>query len=204
MYIYERALVEDMDKLFTNSKVSAVVTDTLDEGLKRIASKEEDKITLPVILYVGGDWQLEDTNFYSMMHGVEVRRRDITNQFEGTDIAKNASVLAFTPSYEMYICARSGRECDMLTREVLFHYSKQPTLTVKVPYGLDFTHTFNIVFGRGIRRTQNKMGLVIREVPLTLQGAYLWHNDTLNIVKELETTVEKEYDKGELEAYKYQ
>lgn len=66
------------------------------------------------------------------------------------------------------------------------------------------THTFNILYGKSVRKTVDKKGLVIRTVPLTLQGAYLWHNDTFNIIKELEATVREEYDLGEMEAYQHQ
>lgn len=204
MYLYEKSLTEDMNKLFTNSKVTAVVADSLDEGMRRIASEKEDKITLPVIIYVGGDWELEDVNFYAMMHGTEFRRVDVTDKYKGPDIAKNASVLPITPQYDMHVCAQSSRECDMLTREVLFHYFKNPTLTVKIPYGLNVVHTFNILYGKNIRKAVDKKGLVVRTVPLVLQGAYLWHNDTFNIIKELEATVREEYDLGEMEAYQHQ
>ena len=65
MYLYENALIDDINKLFTNSKVKAVIADSLDEGLRRIAAENEDKISLPFITIAGGDWKLEDNNFYS-------------------------------------------------------------------------------------------------------------------------------------------
>ena len=83
----------------------------------------------------------------------------------------------------------------MLTRELLFHYMMNPTLTVKIPYGVDNIHTFNILFNRSVNRSQNATGLIYRTLGFQIQGAYLWHNNTFNIVKEIETDVDVKYDK---------
>lgn len=184
MYLYDNALTEDLNKLFINSKVTAIVCDSLNEALRRIAAEKEDKITLPVIVLVGGDWNIEDTNFYNIMSGGEFRRID------DLGIEKAVNIISFTPSYEMYILATSSRECDMLTREILFHYYMNPTLTVKIPYKIDMLHTFNINFGNNVRKFQNQSGLVYRTIPITLQGAYLWHNNTMNILKAIDTDVD--------------
>lgn len=192
MYLYEKALTDDINKLFVNSKVKAIVADTLNEGLRRIAAEKEDKITLPVIVISGGDWQLDDSNFYSLMHGSEFEKQIIGEPDEV--IAKNTNILPFTPSYDMYIAAYSSRECDMLTREIIFHYNLQPTLTISIPYGIDKYHTFNILFDKTIRKSQNSSGVIYRTLSFTLQGAYLWHNNTFNVVKQLETSVREEYD----------
>lgn len=189
MYLYEKALIEDINKLFINSKVEAVIADSLDEGLRRVAAKNEDKIVLPLIELVGGDWNIGDANFYSVMHGNEIFRT------ENNALAKNISNIPFTPNYEMYIIAQSSRECDMLTREIIFHYYQNPTLTVKIPYGLDVLHTFNISFGRNVRRQQRSSGLVYRILSITLDGAYLWHNNTMDIVKDVNVDVKEIYEK---------
>lgn len=189
MYLYEETIIEDVNKLFTNSKLCAVIANSVDEGLRRIASSEEDKITLPAVVLVGGNWQLDDNNFYSLMHGSEFKRIDDDPE----SMMKSTSILPFTPSYTMYVIAQSSRECDMLTRELLFHYSKNPTLTVKVPYGIDEIHTFNILFSRNVNKSQNSAGLVYRTIDFTLQGAYLWHNTTFNIVKEINSDVKEVY-----------
>lgn len=189
MYIYENVIVDDINKLFTNSKVRAVIADSLDEGLKKSAAENEDKITLPFITLSGGDWTLDDTAFYSYMHGSEFKRT------EDGKLAKSTSILAFTPNYNMYIAASSSRECDMLTREIIFHYLKNPTLIVKVPYGVDETFTFNIIFEKQVRKNQNSSGLVYRTLSFHLEGAYLWHNTTMNVIKEVETSVEERFEK---------
>lgn len=188
MYLYENAIITDINKLFKNSTVRAVIADSLDEGLRRIAAEKEDKITLPVIVLVGGDWELGDSNFYSLFHGSEVGR---TYEGKGT---KNMNIMPFTPQYTINICASSSRECDMLTREILFHYSTNPTLVVNIPYGLDEIHTFNIYFNKSIRKQQKQSGLVYRTVSFTIQGAYLWHNNTYNVLTEVETNVKEEFD----------
>lgn len=190
MYLYENAIIDDINKLFTNSKVSAVIADNLNEGLRRVAAKNEDKITLPAIILSGGNWTLDDANYYSAMHGSEFKRVD-----DESPRVKSTSILPFTPEYEMYVMAQSSRECDMLSRELLFHYYLNPTLTVNVPYGIDEIHTFSILFGRSVRKSQNTAGLVYRTITFTLQGAYLWHNTTFNLVKKLDTEVRSELEK---------
>lgn len=184
MYLYDNAITENLNKLFINSKVTAIVCDSLDEALRRIAAEKEDKITLPVIVLVGGDWDIEDTSFYSYMNGSDFKRIDELN------IDKAVNVISFTPSYEMYILAASSRECDMLTREIIFHYYMNPTLTIKIPYRIDLIHTFNINIGKNIRKFQRQSGLVYRTIPITLQGAYLWHNNTMGIMKQIDTNVD--------------
>ena len=188
MYLYENAIVDDINKIFKNSKVCAIIADSLNEGLRRVAAKNEDKITLPVIVLSGGDWQLEDINFYGMMHGLDQKlKRDEM-------VLKNTSVIPITPSYSMYIIAQTSRECDMLTREIIFHYSMNPTLTVNVPYGLNDIYTFNLALRNEVRKTSNQNGLVYRTINFTLQGAYLWHNNTIKFIDGIETTVKSKYD----------
>lgn len=193
MYLYEDAIIQNINKLFTNSKVCAVVADSLNEGLRRIAAKEEDKITLPAIVIVGGNWQIDDINFYSLMHGSEYKKVDFN---DSESVVKTTSIIPFTPSYDMYIMAQSSRECDMLTRELIFHYCKNPTLLVKVPYGINEEHTFNLVFSNNITKYQNPSGLVYRQLGFKIQGAYLWHNDTFNMAKNIEYTVTEEYEQN--------
>lgn len=189
MYLYENAIIDDINKLFTNSKVTAVIADSLDEALRRSAEKNEDNITLPFIVLTGGDWQLGESNFYSLMHGLEDKK------VECKKLSKQVSVIPFTPSYSIYIAAKTSRECDMLTREIIFHYMQNPTLTVKIPYGLDDIHTFNITFDKNIRKTQRPTGLAYRILSFSLDGAYLWHVNTFNVLKEIEVeTVNEEYD----------
>lgn len=190
MYLYENAIIENINKLFTNSKVCAVIADSLSEGLRRVAANKEDKITLPAIILVGGDWSLNDSNFYSLMHGSEFER------VEENSLTKNTSVMSFTPNYSMYIIAQSSRECDMLTREIIFHYSMHPTLVVNIPYGINKIHTFNLNINKNIPKSQTNTGFIYRVLNFDLQGAYLWHNNTFNVNKQTETTVREEMEQN--------
>lgn len=182
MYLYENALIEDINRLFVNSNVKAMISDSLDESLRRSAAENNDITTLPLVTLVGGDWELNDTSFYNLMHGSENHRI--------YDVAKAVSNISFTPSYDMYIAASSSRECDMLTRELIFHYYQYPTLTVKIPYGLNTIHTFNIIFNRSVRK-YTRPGLVYRIISFTLNGAYLWHNNSMNVIKKVDVDVEE-------------
>lgn len=186
MYLYEESIIKDINRLFTNSSVCAVIGDNINDGLKKVAAMREDKTTLPAIVLSGGNWQINDTNFYSLMHGSEIKRVNDNKE------SKNINIIPITPSYSMYIIAQSSRECDMLTRELVFHYSMNPTLTVNIPYGIDNIHTFNIIIGNSITKSVNMNNLVYRTLNFTLQGAYLWHNNTFNISKEVETTTKLE------------
>ena len=188
MYLYENAIIENINKLFINSKVCAVIADSLSEGLRRVAANKEDKITLPAIILVGGDWSLNDSNFYSLMHGSEFEK------VEEDTLTKNINVISFTPSYSMYIIAQSSRECDMLTREIVFHYSMHPTLVVNIPYGINKVHTFNLNINKNIPKSQTNTGFIYRVLNFDLQGAYLWHNNTFNVNKQTETTVREEME----------
>lgn len=186
MYLYEKAVIEDINSLFKNGKVKAVIADSLDEALRRTAAENQDKITLPFIVLSGGDWVLNDTAFYNIMHGSEIYRKN--------NASKNTSVISFTPQYNMYIAATSSRECDMLTREIIFHYYQYPTLTIDVPYGLDINHTFSLTFNRNVRKSTNRSGLVCRILELTLDGAYLWHNNTINVIEKVNVNVEEKME----------
>lgn len=190
MYLYEDVIVKDLNSLFTNSKVCAVVASSLDEGLKRIAAKNEDEITLPAILVTSRNWQLNDVNYYSLMHGSEFKR--LTEEEDSR--VKSTNIIPFTPSYTMYVLAQSSRECDMLTREIIFHYFQNPTLALKIPYGINELHTFNILFDSNISKSETMTGLVYRTLDFSLQGAYLWHNNTFNYVKSIKTNITSKYD----------
>ena len=185
MYLYENSIIEDINSLFINSNVTTLISDSLDESLRRAAANGEDKITLPLISLVGGNWTLTDPNYYSMMYGVQAINKNII---------KNESVIPIVPEYEIYVVASSSRECDMLTREILFHYSQNPTLTVNIPYGLNKLHTFNLSFGNSVRKESRASGLVYRVLSLQLDGAYLWHNNSINRVKYTNTDVVNKLD----------
>ena len=187
MYLYEEAIVNSINSLFTNSNVKAVIADSLDEGLRRVAAKDNDKISLPFIMLTGGDWEIKDVNFYNLMHGTKVRNKE--------DTQVDISNIPIQPEYSMYIMAQSSRECDMLTRELLFYYYQNPTLTVKIPYGINTIHTFNITFNSSVRKTARASGLVYRTLNFYLDGAYLWHNNTFNLIKETTVdSVKSKYD----------
>ena len=130
MYLYEDVLIDNVNSLFTNSKVSALIAGSLDEALRRAAAKNEDSISLPLIALTGGDWVINDVNFYTLKHGNKIKRR-----FE--NIAKNVTAIPITIPYEMYVVASSSKECDMLTRELIFYYYMNPTLTVNLPYNIN-------------------------------------------------------------------
>ena len=74
---------------------------------------------------------------------------------------------------------------------MLYHYFTHPTLTIDIPYGIDNIHTFNLLFDKNVPKYQNASGLVYRTLGFTLQGAYLWHNNTFNIAKEVTTSVKE-------------
>ena len=185
MYLYENSIIEDINSLFTNSKVRSVIANSLDEGFRRVAAENKDVLSLPCIILTGGDWVILDSNFYNIMHGSENKR------IENNTVSKNISCIPFRPNYDMYIVASSSRECDMLTREIIFHYSQNPTLTVKIPYGLDMIHTFNLTFDTNVRKNQNSSGFVYRTLSFYLDGAYLWHNNSMNVIKEINTDVKE-------------
>lgn len=192
MYLYEEALVKDINSLFTNSKVTTMIADTLDNALKRSAAKNKDKVALPLIVLTGGDWNMEDANFYGYMKGSELKR------VADKSLIKSANIIPFTPEYNMYILGSSGRECDMLTREIIFHYYMQPTLTVDVPYGINIQHTFNINFNRRISKSQTFSGLSYRTLNFSLAGAYLWHNNTTSVIKEVKTETKERFDENDV------
>lgn len=195
MYLYENSIIDDINYLFTNSKVKAVIADSLDEALRRSASENEDNVTLPFIVLTGGDWRIDDYNFYSLMHGIEFKQ--INDDSDNAILSKQINAVPFTPTYDMYIAASSSRECDMLTREIIFHYLQNPTLTVKIPYGINDIHTFNIQFESNVRKTTRQSGLVYRVLSFTLQGAYLWHNNTFDVVNKLNVeSVKEKYDEN--------
>lgn len=193
MYLYENTVIDDINKLFTNGKVRAVIADSIQEGLRRVAAEKEDKITLPAVILTGGNWNIDDPNFYSLMHGSEIKKT-YNKPDEDSVFASNVNIIPFTPNYSMYILASSSRECDMLTREIIFHYYMYPTLTLNIPYGLDIHHTFNMLFDKQVPRTQASNGLVYRTLSFSIQGAYLWHNNTFNVVKNIKTDVKEEID----------
>lgn len=191
MYLYEKSIVNSLNKIFTNSKIKTVIADTLDEGLRRIAADNEDKITLPLIVLSGGNWEITDSNFYSLMHGSTFKQSKID---DNKKVLKSTNIISITPSYSMYILAQSSRECDMLTREILFYYLLNPTLIVNIPYGIDSIHTFNLLFNNNVPKTQMPSGLVYRTLNFELQGAYLWHNNTFNIIDNIQTEVKFKYE----------
>ena len=104
MYLYEKAMAEAINELFTNTKVKAVIGDNLDDALRNSATSKEDTSVLPLVMLSGGDWSLEDANFYTLMHGGTERRVKAGDNTDLEYYAKATAAIPFTPTYEMY-CA---------------------------------------------------------------------------------------------------
>lgn len=136
LYIYDDAIVNDLQKSFNSEFVTTPVVKSVgvDEITGIAAQVKEDNITFPMICVVRSpEYQIDKqrTNFTAMHKGSVAVFDNATN-----DIYYE-KVLPISLSYTLSILTTNTVDMDELVREILFKYTSMYFITVRLPYESD-------------------------------------------------------------------
>jgi len=143
VYYYDEALVTDFRRIFNNSKISIVPPENV---FDLTAFLDNDKVRFPLVSLNRVGWALSNNwNHYALHEGVS------ESIFYGADdnepkLIMKLQAMPISINYQLDVWTKTLQENDNILRELMFYYRINPTLQVKIPYGIDSFHKFNVFF----------------------------------------------------------
>lgn len=175
VYYYDTAIIEDMRSLFDDERITICPQDNL---FKTIARLNEDDIKMPLVSVVRTGWSLRDSQHPMRFRG------GILNITKDEQYISRLQTIPIRINYLFDVWTQHREENDNIVRELIFWYMTHPTLEVKIPYGADMKHTFNIYFDSNIEDNsdivdQANHGEYFRQtLSVYTDDAYLWKSTT--------------------------
>ena len=182
LYLYDNAIVEDLEKSFnpdhTDNPVVRVVSPEQIIGIA--AQIKEDTISLPMVTLerndsIGVDESL--VNFTRKLKGVEAVFDTDTN-----NIWKERA-LPIKLSYTLSVFTSNQADMDEIVREILFKYLSMYFLSIRIPYEGDRDISFGIAMNQdagiqkqsGVSEYTSSGQLYQSSIILDCQGCVLIH-----------------------------
>lgn len=143
-----------------------------------IARLNEDDVKMPMISVARTGISLLDSQHTMRFTG------GISNISENEESISRIQVIPIQINYQFDVWTKHREENDNIIRELIFYYMTHPTLEVKVPYGTNLKHTFNIFYDKTIEDNsdisdQVNHGEYFRQtLSVYTPDAYLWKSTT--------------------------
>lgn len=186
VYAYDLSIVNDLRTRFnlksedgtpkTNNKV--YVTD-VDDVFNIIGDLSEDRIDMPLVSLQRVGWSIRDFKpQYMTFSGTIVEQE--TDEDDTVISEKRIQAIPIQVNYQLDVWTRDRITNDAIMRELIFYYTIRPTLLVKIPYGLNLTHNFNIFFdptvedNSDIVEHKNRGQFFRQTIGVYTDDAYLW------------------------------
>lgn len=138
-YLYDDAIVDDLRKVIGDDRIHLTVVERAMEVIPRI---NEDKFTLPLVTLSRTGWRILSNN-HNHSARFEGGIVDIHPHNDTTRI-KRVQFIPMQLDYNIDVWTRTRRENDEIVRELFWYFLIAPTLTIRVPYDLEFDHNFNL------------------------------------------------------------
>lgn len=176
VYMYDEAIIEDLRILVNDDRIHIVPVDNV---FRLIARLEDDKIEMPLISLTRTGWQLSDNKPQMMKFDGALADYD-----EKRNSLKRVQAIPISIGYQLDVWTKTRLENDNILRELIFYYSTHPTLVVKIEYGLDITHNFNLFFDPDVEDNsdivehKNRGEYFRQTLTLYTDDAYLWKSSS--------------------------
>lgn len=141
LYLYDKAIVDDLNESFNRDITSEPVVKVVDSEhvLELAAQIQEDKIKFPIVSIVREPWKI-DTNRSNF---TRIHAGQLTVLDPKTNLLYYERCLPISVSYELTVLATNSADRDELIKEILFKYIDMYFLTIRLPY----EHDRNMRFG---------------------------------------------------------
>ncbi len=185
VYAYDMSIIEDLRTRFnrdkdgkpmTNDKVYVTPTENV---FNIIGDLSDDKIKMPLISLQRNGWSLANKKpQYMTFSGYPIKE-----DYDKDGVIDKISRIQAIPisiNYQLDVWTTNRITNDAIMREIIFYYTQRPTLLVKIPYGLDYVHDFNIFFDNDIEDNSDIVDHVNRgqyfrqTIGIYTDDAYLW------------------------------
>lgn len=182
LYIYDKALCDDLRQSFNPDNVDSPVVRVTDveTSIGLAAQLKDDQLTFPIVAIFRGesvDIDKDRTNFTQLHRGVPAVFDKETNEYY------HEKVIPVTLSYSLTVLATNQADSDELVRELLFKYTQMYFLTITLPYeakrqvriGVILDPDRDIQYDSGPVNYLKAGQLYQTIIPLKIQGAVLVH-----------------------------
>lgn len=140
IYLYEEAIIEDLRYQLGDSRVSLLPPDILFRTIADISGEDQVRLPLVSLSRLGYSFNEIPHNSPESLIG----STHTIPQKDGTIKYVQVQRLPITCRWQMDVISRSRKDNDNLVRELLFYYTNNPSLRVKIPYGFNQEHKFSI------------------------------------------------------------
>lgn len=142
LYLYDEAIVNKFKQLFKDSRITIQPPEN---AIRYAAQLEGDDTTFPLISLNRGNWSIRgsDVNFAQSRTGV-------LNRVNDNNTLSVMRVLPIRLEYQLDVYTVDRKSNDEIHRELLFYFLNNPTLEVEIPYTLNTSHVFNLMFNDDI------------------------------------------------------
>lgn len=175
VYLYDTAIIEDMRSILDDERIYICPSDRVFSVIARL---NEDDVKMPMISVARTGISLLDSQHTMRFTG------GISNISEDEESISRIQVIPIQINYQFDVWTKHREENDNIIRELIFYYMTHPTLEVKVPYGTNLKHTFNIFYDKTIEDNsdisdQVNHGEYFRQtLSVYTPDAYLWKSTT--------------------------
>ena len=181
MHLYDDAIISKFRELFDTDRIFIVPPERAKET--RAQLDKNDDIKFPLVSLDRRGWSMlpENSNWTSTVKGV-------ADSITSDGKANLMHVIPIRINYQLDIYTVDRVSCDEIMRELIFYFKLHPSMRVKIPYGLDTEHKFNLFFNNDIEDNSDTVehinkGVLFRYTAnLYTDDAYLFANTPVDLV----------------------
>lgn len=200
VYQYDESIVNDL-RTITKMSDKTIYIIPPSEYFDLVSMMNSDNIKLPLISLSRPGWSLQDKKPQAMIF----EGKNILDDTEN-DLVRNLQAIPIEIDYQLDVWTNNRLENDMIMRELIWNYTLNPTLEVKIPYkDSNYRHTFNIFFNSDVEdnsdiQEHKNLGRLFRQtITFYTNDAYLWKiNDRRHTKFSIELGVKNSFEKEEL------
>lgn len=170
-YIYDKAIVD----LFESITGDSIFINPPENAIRNTSQLNGDSIKFPLISLnrTGFSIRQEELNFNALHQGATVT-------INKNNTVTNARIIPIRLEYQVDVFTVDKKTNDEIIRELVFYLYLHPTHKVKIEYGLDFEHKFNLFLDSDIQDNSDVVGHIDNGVlfrntfTMYCPDAYLW------------------------------
>ena len=196
VYAYDMSIISDFRARFNykkdgTPKTNNIVQITNSENVfEIIGDLENDSIQFPIISLIRTGWSLRDFHQETQVHlGSLIDYMEPLDKNDDRLKQVRLQVIPIQINYQVDIWTQNRVDNDILVRELIWFYTQNPQMIVKIPHGLNAEHVFNVAFDNDIIDNSditehNSRGRYYRQtLGMYVDDGYLWRSSVTNVPK---------------------
>lgn len=182
MHLYDDAVVEKFKELFGTDKMFIIPPERAKDTIAQI---EKDDVKFPLVSLDRKGFTIRDNAI-----NWSASRMGLADSITDDGKANIMHVIPIKINYQLDVYTADRVSCDEILRELIFYFTLHPTLMVKIPYGLNTRHKFNLFFNPDIEDNSDTISHIEKGVlyrytaNLYTDDAYLFANTPVDLVVE--------------------